>query len=198
MLMAQSFVWLSPSSVITTSIGFGLMITSQIEGERQLAALFSIAPWPLSGVPHTTTRRELRHLWANQWKAFLRGCKIMAGATVSLILRLQANGKTPWPLQANGMTPWPLQANEIWFLTNRRRAEHKASRNWQDVVKKIQHGESAGMPIGSLCEFLFKFCFWWNQRRVHKEDKPYWICWEEAAKITALWFLADAISCQSI
>ena len=59
MLMAQSFVWLSPSSVITTSIGFGLMITSQIEGERHLAALFSIAPWPLSGVPHTT-RRELR------------------------------------------------------------------------------------------------------------------------------------------
>ena len=34
MLMAQSFFWLSPSSVITTSIGSGLMIASQIEREK--------------------------------------------------------------------------------------------------------------------------------------------------------------------
>jgi len=128
-------------------------------------------------------------------KHFWGVAKIMAGATVSLILRLQANGKAPWRLQANGKTPWPLQANEIWFLTDRR-AEHEASRNWKGVLKKIQHGKSPEMPIGSLCESLF--CFRWNQRRVYKEDKPYWICWEEAAKIAALWFLADAISCQSI
>ena len=45
MLMTQSFFWLSPSSVITTSIGSGLMITSQIEGEKTVGGsvlLFSM------------------------------------------------------------------------------------------------------------------------------------------------------------
>jgi len=80
MLMAQSFFWLSPSSVITTSIGSGLMITSQIEREKTVGGYVLNTPWPLSGVPHATTRRELRHLWANQWKAFLRGCKNNGGS----------------------------------------------------------------------------------------------------------------------
>ena len=62
MLMAQSFFWLSPSSVITTSIGSGLMITSQIEREKTVGGSVLNTPWLLSGVPHATTRRELRHL----------------------------------------------------------------------------------------------------------------------------------------
>ena len=147
MLMAQSFFWLSPSSVITTSIGSGLMITSQIEREKTVGGSVLNSPLAIIRSLSCYYATRIRHLWANQWKAVLRGCKIMAGAIVMFDLRLQANGNTPWP----------LQANEIWFLSDRRRAEHKASRNWKGVLKKIQHGESAGTPIGSLCEFMFKF-----------------------------------------